>query len=146
MACGPGPAECETSNVDGIKYGPSVLARSYTDPPGDWDQKVRLYSEGLLREAWTPSYQEGQTVRPGQTSAQKFRCPVNMIFGMKDVALDPRVVVDGIEKYFNEASGDAVADATHAGKRIVKLPDCGHWSILEEECVIALDKVLQEVV
>lgn len=67
---------------------------------------------------------------------------------MKDVALDPRVVLDGIEKYMysKEDENDDVADATHTAERIIRLPDCGHWSILEEEGVIALDKVLREIV
>ncbi|KAK4501024.1 hypothetical protein PRZ48_006830 [Zasmidium cellare] len=146
MAYGPGRDDCKTSTPDGQTYGSSVLARSFTNPPGDWDQKVRLYSEGLLREPWTPSSQVGEGIDRSDTAAQQFKYPVNIIFGLKDVALDPRVVLDGIEKYFKKDEHDVVADATHARDRIVRLPDCGHWSILEEEGVVALDKVLREVV
>lgn len=150
MAYGPGREDCETATPDGQSYGPSVLARSFTNPPGDWDQKVRLYSEGLLREQWTPSFQVADSPAKGvegsDTSAQPFKCPVNIIFGLKDVALDPRVVLDGIEKYFKKNGDDGVAGATQTPRRIVKLPDCGHWSIIEDQGVMAMDRVLREVV
>lgn len=150
MAYGPGRKECETATSDGQSYGRSVLARSFTNPPGDWDQKVRLYSEGLLREQWTPSFQVAESPAKGvegsETAAQPFKCPVNIIFGMKDVALDPRVVLDGIEKYFKQDADDGVADATQTPRRVLKLPDCGHWSIIEDQGVMAMDRVLREIV
>lgn len=131
MAYGPSSLECALPNTDSRRYGPSVLARSKTNPPGDWDQRVRLYEDGLLRDQWTPSF-SGYRATGGQPKG--FRCPVKVIFGMQDVALDPRVVIDGIEKYFQEnAAGE---------DQIVRLPGCGHWSVLEEEGVKALDGAL----
>ena len=66
---------------------------------------------------------------------------MNIIFGLQDIALDPRIVVDGIEQYF--VNNDAVADPTQ--ERIIRLPDCGHWSVIEEGGVRALDKVLTDI-
>ncbi|CAK3942050.1 Hypothetical predicted protein [Lecanosticta acicola] len=139
MAYGPSSLESALSNANSPHYGPSVLDRSNSNPPGDWDARVRLYADGLLREKWTPSY-NGHDIsgKHGDDRAKGFRCPVHIIFGLGDVALDPRVVLDGIEKYFRDDARD--------GKRIIRLPGCGHWSILEEEGIKALDGVLVELI
>lgn len=143
MAYGPSVAECAPSKPDGPGYGPSVHARASTSLPGDWDGRVQLYKDGMLREPWTLAISD-QEVTAQPEGSQGFKCPVHIIFGLQDVALDPRIVVDGIEKYFQDAT--ALADtAAAAQQRIVRLPECGHWSILEEEGARALDKVLAEV-
>lgn len=142
-------------------YGQSVLARSEMNPPGDWDQRVRLYSDGLLRGDWTPSFpalreRDGPSVKePLQDSSSRhsgkydddwqFHCPVSIIFGLQDVALDPSVVLDGIERHFLNESDDPLISSAMAEDRITRIRSCGHWSLLEDEGSEALDRVLARI-
>jgi pimeloyl-ACP methyl ester carboxylesterase len=138
--------------ASGLTYGPSVHARSQSSPTGGWDQKIRLYADGLLRRPWTPSYEDGQdkasqladAILPDDSS-WKFKCPVSIIFGLKDIALDPRVVLDGIEDHFLPESDDPLQASVLAKARITRLPNCGHWSVLEDEGVEALEMVLSRI-
>lgn len=138
MSYGPSIKEASETPAKGPAYGASVLDRARTHPPGDWDGRVRLYAEGLLRETWTQSFPGAQKSETQDSKSLRFKCPMNIIFGLQDIALDPRIVVDGIEKYFIQ--DDAVADSA----AIIRLPDCGHWSVIEEGGLRALDKVLTE--
>lgn len=144
LAYGPSSLECTEANG----YGSSVLARSRSNPPGDWDQRVRLYSDGLLRGGWAPSFPESQRAVkfPSEDNHWHFHCPVNLVFGLQDVALDARVVLDGIENHFVAESDDPVVSKAMAEARIIKLEDCGHWSVLEEEGRQALDRVLARII
>lgn len=158
LAYGPSPLEC--AELDGLRYGPSVLARSLANPPGDWDQRVRLYSDGLLRGEWTPTFSKSHNSGPQELSTQgalkprvssqddhwQFHCPVSIIFGLQDVALDPRVVLDGIETHFVAGSNDPLVSTAMAEARITRLKNCGHWSVLEEEGYQALDRVLGRII
>lgn len=140
-----------------------MLARSRANPPGDWDQRVQLYSDGLLRGEWFPSFTRPQQPAPQgeelpirealedpmsyhEDDDWKFHCPVSIIFGLRDVALDPRVVLDGIEKHFMAESTDPLVSAAMAQERVTRLPTCGHWSILEDDGSKALDRVLARIV
>jgi len=143
MAYGPSAAECVPPVVDGPSYGPSVHARACTSLPGDWDGRVRLYKDGLLREQWTMAISD-QAVKSQPADSPSFGCPVHIIFGLQDVALDPRIVVDGINRYFQDPA--ALANPAHtAEERITRLPECGHWPILEEEGAKALDTTLGRI-
>lgn len=136
MAYGPSSLEQETasSSSSSSSYGSSVFARSQTQPPGDWDQKVLLYSAGLLLGQWTPSFAGHRVSQDVPGGLAHFKCPVDIIFGMQDVALDSRAVVDGIESCFVPGSGS-----------ISRLPDCGHWSIIQDGGADALELKLQSV-
>lgn len=140
-----------------------MLARSRAYPPGDWDQRVQLYSDGLLRGDWTPAFLESQNAAPKgeelpiREALKKpmsslndddwnFQCPVSIVFGLRDVALDPRVVLNGIEKHFVVESEDPLVSSAMSEERITRLPGCGHWSILEDEGSKALDRVLARLV
>lgn len=161
LSYGPSSSECNEAVEPG--YGPSVLARSQAYPPGDWDQRVKLYSDGLLRGDWTPSFRiaqypapEGEELPIGEAIEKsvvndddedwKFHCPVSIIFGLRDVALDPRAVLNGIEKHFAADSEDPLVSSALAEERITRLPNCGHWSILEDEGSKALDRVLARII
>ncbi|KXT11053.1 hypothetical protein AC579_1971 [Pseudocercospora musae] len=141
MSYGPSLEAASEPGATGRSYGKSVIERARTWPPGDWDGRIRLYAEGLLREVWTQPFSGACKPQSAETKTLHFKCPVNIIFGLQDIALDPRIVVDGIEKYF--VSNDAMADPTQ--EKIIRLPDCGHWSMIEEGGVRALDKVLTEI-
>jgi hypothetical protein len=64
---------------------------------------------------------------------------------LKDIALDPRIVLDGIEEHFLAESDDPLQASILAKERITRLPDCGHWSVLEDGGVEALKKVLARI-
>jgi pimeloyl-ACP methyl ester carboxylesterase len=139
MAYGPSERECLESNADGMGYGSSVLARSRTLPPGDWEGRCCYYGQGLLRDPWTPSYPgfvqppERHTSRAG--SVRKFNYPVSVIFGLRDVALNPPIMLDGIDQcFFDDPKGEK--------STITRLPDCGHWSVLEDAGSQAIEEVL----
>lgn len=158
-AYGPSLAECSEFPKDGKCYGPTVLKRSQTKPPGDWDQRVLLYSQGLLRSPWTksfPRFREYEPLsgppfdgRPRNADAtirpQKFNCLVNVVFGLQDIALDPRIVLDGIEECLLSESDEAATDAALKRERVVRLPTCGHWSLLEDAGIEALDRILHDI-
>lgn len=141
MACGPGQVESRISAEDGSAYGLSVYERSRTAISGDWDGRVKLYAQGLLRRPWRSSY-------PGHVSLKddsgRFNCAVSFIFGMQDIALDPRIAVDGIELLFMHADNDHDRHvARHS--RLMRLPECGHWSLLEKDGERALQEVLMNL-
>jgi len=143
LSCGPSKAECFSKTPEGVGYGSSVLLRAQTTLHGDWDERVRLYREGLGLDKWVPNYTNLESRRDEQTG--KFCCPVDIVFGLKDVALDPRIVLENIEQYFPDHDFDPTVQ-TSENKHITKLPNSGHWSILEDEGAVALERVLQRIV
>jgi hypothetical protein len=133
---GPSAAECIARDTNAPQYGLSVLARTTTSPPGDWLQRIRLYREGLASGQW------GLPLRLQQYAAQdksgeRFQCPVTVIYGLLDVALDPRIALDGIEKFFmpcteqSEAVGKGHSSTSTTASHVIRLTRCGHWSLLE---------------
>ena len=82
---------------------------------------------------------------PANSPAQDlagFKVPATVLFGMKDPALDPRVVLDGIEAYFAPGSQGGRQDKSH----VLKMAKCGHWSPVEEEGREVLGSVLKWMV
>ncbi|KAK5711653.1 hypothetical protein LTR17_018288 [Elasticomyces elasticus] len=141
---GPSSEECPTHIDKTTTYGSSVLARSFTEYPGDWLQRIRLYRDGLSTSRWTLDA-ELQTYKPSaQSDWHDFECPVTMIFGLKDHALDPQIVLDGHERHFHgrtavrESGESSNADASH----IVRLKKCAHWSLLEDTGAQTLERTL----
>jgi len=159
-AClGPSVNECSSRLPDGSSYGQSVLDRSQTRPIGDWDGRIRLYREGLATGQWKanemtsrfllneeesdhranlkegiPSQQMQQATTPPPDS---FQCPVTIIYGLQDLALDPRITLDGMERYFAPPREDGSAQS-----HIVRVRDCGHWSLIERTGVEVLEATL----
>ena len=133
---GPGYVEC---TAQGTKYGPSVTARNRKsgDLPGDWLQRIRLYREGLAAHDWQLSPLLQQYALPRNHDRTTFKCPVTVIFGKRDLALDSRIVLDGIERHFQsstlvsveETGSMAETDQSH----IVELKEAGHWPMLDSE-------------
>ncbi|KAK5107679.1 hypothetical protein LTR62_000914 [Meristemomyces frigidus] len=130
---GPGSIQCSGPGHDGAAYGPSVLARTKTKPAGDWIQRIRLYREGLASADWKLSPELQQYV-PGKQEDQKtFNCPVTVVFGMQDVALDPRIVLGGIERYFLPRTERKEVQIAVGPSHVVELPRSGHWSMLDSD-------------
>ncbi|EMC95938.1 hypothetical protein BAUCODRAFT_148789 [Baudoinia panamericana UAMH 10762] len=149
---GPSVDECATHDAEGLSYGPSVLARASCKPPGDWLQRIRLYREGLASRQWVFAEKLKQFEAPSRRNSQRFRCAVTVIFGLQDIALDPRIVLDGISGYFTSSD---VLGKTHemyrtgevsisrsTSSHVLSLMHCGHWSLLEDTGTNTLEGVL----
>lgn len=86
----------------------------------------------------------------------QFSYPVHMLFGMQDVALDPRIVLDGVEAFMLDAEeglrkpqvqGEQSAQYQPIGpSSVVRLPLSGHWSVSDEQGSGALDELLRRLV
>lgn len=162
-SCGPSTAEATSATLQGKQYGRSVLARSKTNPPGAWDGRVRLYNENLAAGPWKPSPLLSAHVPPTSTSKkgpgltsedppaeEKFKCHVQVVFGMRDIALDPRMCFEGIERYFagstlSEGISSLKSSANTEGD-VVVLPESGHWSPLDPKGREALENLLERLV
>jgi hypothetical protein len=157
LTCGPSLVECQQICESGKSgsglYGSTVLARAKKYPPGDWDQRIRLYREGLATSPWTlTSELQSQYGIPSRrcradSSNAGSMCPMTIVFGMQELALDPRIVLDGTERYFAkaDAAGNRPAggrDGVEVQSHIVRLKNCGHWSLLEPSGERALEAIL----
>jgi hypothetical protein len=141
---GPSPAELASgSTKDGLTYGPTVHERAKTTPPGDWNQRFRLYREGLILDPWTlaevhakhavgtikaESADESSGTQSHRRldvpASQRFKYPVTVLFGIDDEALDHRIVVDSLDDFFMRKE-----DGPNFGpSKIKKMVKCGHWS------------------
>ncbi|KAK1071105.1 hypothetical protein LTR33_010512 [Friedmanniomyces endolithicus] len=139
---GPSSAEFTTREHDNKTYSPSVVKRAKTSPPGDWLQRIRLYREELASGKWNLATTLQQYRPAPEMDEETFKCPVTAIFGLQDVAINPRLALDGIERYFPRPADVATGGGGHekqvtstasgaGASHIVRLKDCGHWSLLE---------------
>lgn len=135
---GPGAPQC-AANGKRLFYGNSVQARAMKHPRGDWDTRIRLYREGLLSGDWTLR-NAGDVKQMDTRDKTRFHCPASFVFGLEDPALDYRICVKGVERFFQFGRGKQVA-ASH----IILLEECGHWSPLEETGTNALRALLLEI-
>lgn len=141
-SCGPSVAEAASRTSSGDTYGRSVRMRAGTAFPGDWDGRVRIYREGLALSAWSPTYPGSGPMKDSidpKTRPSTFQCPVKIVFGMRDIALDPRIVLNGIEQHF-------MPEASTSGRRkqrVLKLPDSGHWCMLEPVGASAIEAAVR---
>ena len=87
---GPSSAECTKPGELGKTYGPSVLARAGTNPPGDWLQRIRVYREGLASARWALAKDLQRYRPPTEASTSAFKCAVTAMYGLQDAALDPK--------------------------------------------------------
>jgi len=143
-SCGPSAVEASSQSMDGSAYSQQVRLRASTVFPGHWDERVRLYREGLALDTWSPDHASlplGKKAGVPVSQVKNFRCPVSVIFGMRDVALDPRIAIAGIQEHFNATQrGEVISD------RVLKLPDCGHWCMLEPDGIAAIEKTVRKAI
>jgi hypothetical protein len=81
---------------------------------------------------------------------------VHVVFGIQDVALDPRIVLHGIEKYMMDSeegmrkvrAGDEEGVDVHVVGRgsVTKLWQSGHWAMLDEQGARVLENMLESFV
>lgn len=149
LTAGPSLAECKkvdshNSNSDSIVYGPSVLARARSRPAGNWNQRIRLYQEGLAYGPWMLNLQDFdiKQIRKsdlGDGALQKFKCPATILFGLEDIALNPQLALNGTENYFadHQNKENGINDS-----HVIRLKSCGHWSFLEPTGAVALEDTI----
>lgn len=138
-----------------------MFQRSKQNPPGDWDERVRIYCEGLALGEWHPSYfgyQEPLSKSDPERAARKgqFNYPVHVMFGMQDVALDPRIVLEGLESWMQDAedglrkpqvgSEEGVEIQAVGRSTITKLWRCGHWATIDAQGSRVLGNFLERMV
>lgn len=158
---GPSPTDCKTSlSGSGAHYGPTVHHRASRNPRGDWDERVRIYCEGLATGKWRPNYPGYQApiwkINSGGKRKGQFSYPVHIMFGMQDVALDPRIVLDGCEGFMLDAEkgmrkadvgGEQGVEVHSVGRSsVTKMWDCGHWAMLDAQGEGALERSLGQIV
>lgn len=158
---GPSPSDCNTSlPQSGARYGSTVQHRASRNPQGYWDERVRIYCEGLATGEWHPNYSGYQPplwkTNPENKRKGQFSYPVHAMFGMQDVALDPRIVLDGVEGFMMDAEkgmrkadvgGEAGVEGQSVGRSsVTKMWDCGHWAMLDEQGARALERLLGRLV
>jgi hypothetical protein len=160
MSYGPGPAECDFRFPSNSSYGPTVALRSKKSPQGDWDERVRIYSEGLALGKWRPNYPTYQPPlwlsTPGSARKGSFSYPVHAVFGMQDIALNPGIVLGSLEEFMLDAehgmrkpqieTGQGVEYQSVGRSSIIKLPRCGHWSMLNEQGKEVLEGLLGRLI
>ena len=94
----------------------------------------------------TPEKTTAYALKSGN-KCTSFNYPVTFVFGMKDIALDPRIVCDGIERCFRTDSVNVRrADTGHkyhgGDSHVVALDTCGHWPMNERDGRIVLERVV----
>lgn len=78
------------------------------------------------------------------------------MFGMQDVALDPGVVLEGMEKYMLDAEhgmrkpdfgGEEGVEVQTVGRSsITKMWGCGHWAMLDRQGAMALERLMLRLI
>ncbi|KAM0718826.1 hypothetical protein Q7P37_005898 [Cladosporium fusiforme] len=156
---GPSPTESATTAPNGTTYGPTVRLRAQTTPQGDWDHRVCIYSEGLALGKWSPDYPEYQPPiwksHPELARKGSFSYPMHVVFGMQDIALEPRLVLEGLQAFMQVSDADerdlrisfehGIMHETFGRSSITKLPLCGHWAMADvqgERALVSLLNVL----
>ncbi|CAK43247.1 uncharacterized protein An18g04430 [Aspergillus niger] len=113
-------AECFASSL-----GPSV-AESRTQT-ADGEQ----YPESLKNERATSSFQHMACYYRDRTAFGALKACATVIWGKGDIALEPQICLDGLADYL-------VADS-----QLVELPLSGHFTPLEQESQVALEKAVE---
>jgi hypothetical protein len=77
---------------------------------------------------------------------------VHVVFGMQDIALDPRIVLHGVDRYMMDSEermrkarpgGDDGTDVhVVGGSSVTRLWRSGHWAMLDEQGARVLESML----
>jgi hypothetical protein len=160
MSYGPGPAESNFRFPSNSSYGPRVALRSKKIPQGDWDERVRMYSEGLALGEWKPNYPNYQQPlwlsKPESARKGSFSYPVHAVFGVQDIALNPGICLGSLEVFMLDAehgmrkpqieTAQGIEYQSVGRSSITKLPLCGHWLMLEEQGKEVLERLLGRLI
>ncbi|PGH32461.1 hypothetical protein GX50_04761 [[Emmonsia] crescens] len=137
---GPGAAEFKTTTEDGEQYPPSVARRIEI---GNFGDTASYYRDGTAVGTWHKSLEiisalyglgeprrtsTGMAMQDGPPGA--LRANATILWGEQDTALDPLVMLEGIADYL-----------VH-GSQLVMLPRTAHFSPMEVEGRVAIEKAV----
>ncbi|CAL5867303.1 uncharacterized protein PFLUO_LOCUS1518 [Penicillium psychrofluorescens] len=147
MASGMGPsaAESRTETASGDTY-PATLRDKHVYTA--LNHKVSYYRDGAAIQRWQKSLETitslhslggGHDLRRTSSGTGLFdeeapgvlQASSTIIWGQKDIALDPHICLDGI------------ADYLVTGSQVVMLPESGHWTPVETESRAAIEKAIE---
>ncbi|KZF22210.1 putative alpha/beta hydrolase [Xylona heveae TC161] len=144
MASSLGPSKMEVASATpvGERYPPSVTARLRSGP---WPEQIRLYREGLAWGTWEKSLEtlgilfnldDGRRPSSGAGLFEEgplgsLKAPATIIMGERDLAMEPRIALDGIGDYLFRRS------------QVIILPKNGHWVPIEDKGGALLEQVIQ---
>lgn len=141
---GPSAEECKTQTENGDSYAESVKDRSLSN----FTHMTRYYRDGASRARWNKSVEtvaalhaisQGEQSPRGNSGAGLFnegppgalRARATIMWGKKDFALNEQICLDGISDYLGVDS------------YVVELTHSGHFTPLEQESQVALEKVAE---
>lgn len=142
---GPSVEECKTKTADGVEYPASVKTQRVF---GNFDHMVGYYRDGAAVSRWQKSIEtiaslhsiaRGGELRRTSVGAGLFddgpqgalKGYATVIWGKEDIALDPQLCLDGISDYLVRNS------------QVVMLPRSGHFTPIERESRVALEKAVE---
>lgn len=150
MACtlGPSDLECKTNTSDGEAYPPWVAK---VRPMQSFERMTAYYRDGINTLPWIKSVETIAALHSiSRTSGIQalssgsgvfddgpkgaLKASATIIWGIKDIALDQEICLDGIADYLKPDS------------QVVLLPRSGHFTPIERESRVALEKAIEWVV
>lgn len=141
---GPSAEECKTRTPDGEGYPTSVQKRV----SGNFAHMVSYYRHGAAVSRWQKSIEtigslheiaRGSELRRSNSGGGLFddgpqgalKGNATVIWGKEDLALDPQLCLDGISDYLVHNS------------QVILLPRSGHFTPMERESRVALEKAVE---
>lgn len=142
---GPSAEESKTKTADGEEYPASVKDQRVF---GNFDQMVSYYRHGVAISRWRKSVEtiaslhsiaRGSELRRTSSGAGLFddgpqgvlKANATVIWGKEDIALEPQLCLDGMADYLVQNS------------QVVLLPRSGHFTPMERESRVALEKTVE---
>lgn len=142
---GPSKDECKTKTTTGEEYPTSVkLERSVSN----FHHMAGYYRHGAASKRWHKSVEtvanlhiisQGNELRRASSGAGMFdegpagvlKAYSTILWGKRDQALQPQLCLDGISDYL----------VSHS--QVIELPQSGHFTPIERESRVALEKALE---
>ncbi|KAJ5130914.1 uncharacterized protein N7515_006953 [Penicillium bovifimosum] len=139
---GPSTAELGTKTPSGDAYPASLSKRALSHVL----HMAAYYSDGASVAPWSKSVETVASLHSIASGTQRvssgaglfdegppgaFKAKTTIFWGKEDIALDPRICLDGISDFLVQ------------GSQIVLLPRTGHWTPVERESSAALIKAVE---
>lgn len=129
---GPGWADCKTATKSGEQYGKTILdSRAHTTSASFFLHQTYYYNKRVSSGKWEKSLEviadlhslenergpssSGESMIQGSMPQGSLRAPTTVIWGKDDMALDPKICLDGYAGYMVPKS------------QLVSLEGVGHW-------------------
>ncbi|KAL1971117.1 hypothetical protein VTN77DRAFT_68 [Rasamsonia byssochlamydoides] len=142
---GPSAEECETENSDHDRYPESVIKQRGS---GNFVNMASYYRHGTAVASWSKSVESiatlhglsrGSDVRRMSSRAAVFddgpkgslKANATILWALQDVALERQLCLDGIGDYLVHNS------------QVITLPRSGHFTPIEQESRVALEKAIE---